>query len=492
MADFLGRPVNPNRLSSYTVQNDRWDKKMLDYLLTEMKDFRTEQAILCDTAETGDCLWGDLLWDLYKVEPHPKTADEIRPSYLVNQRIMTEFDGLTQREEVRAMGTIGDDVAAAMGVMALRPDVQGLMDKLKKESEQAKQIEQQMMELLEYGQDPDADAETAQAMQDAIDEALQDLQDALDGKSDMMRAQLKRAGEKAAKDADDTNQAMETYGFDRGSLQRMDGAKRIALAKKLNTQKLRDIADLFGRMRRLQLAEQKRKTDYARDEVVSLTVSDDLARMLPQELARMEDEDLSWLFWLDFVEGRVPSYKLEGTEKIGRGGIRLLMDGSGSMAGVRDVFTKAFALCLVNQSRDEHRSFAAFQFGSASELIQFSFKRPEDYTPDRIIDLAEFFFGGGTECRPALRAAMDDLMEEAALNKLERSDIVIVTDGDFPMDEEFLAKLKKDQATVGARIYGLSILHPTTENLRRVCDGRVFHIKDLASGQDLRGLFGQM
>ncbi len=493
LPDFNPRkPVNPARLSPFTVHHDRWDKKTFDNLLQEMRDFKVEQSILCETATTGDCLWADVLWSLLKVEPHPLEGDEVRPSYLVNQKVIQQFNGLTQVEEIRSMGTVGDDVAAAMGTMALRPDLEGLMDKLKAEQEQADKLEQQMLELFEYGQSEDMDPDQAAAMQEAIDQGMQALQDALDGKGDLMRASLRKGADKAAKEADESNQTMQTYGFDRGQLQRMDAAKRIALAKRLNTQKLKDIAALFGRMRRLQLSEQKRRVDYARDEVVSLTVGDDLARMLPVELTKMEDEDTEWLFYLDFIERRVPSYKLEGNDKVGRGGIVLIQDGSGSMSGIRDVYSKALGLCLLNQCRDEGRSFYAFQFGSASEMMRFKFIEPSDFRPESVIDYCEFFFGGGTDARPSLRAAMDTLLEEAAANGYERSDIAIATDGDMPMSDDFLIPFKKDQASLKARVWGINILNHETQALHDVADGRVFNVADLSSGADLRGLFGGM
>lgn len=487
-----GRPVNPARLSPYAIQHDRWDKKTFDNLLREMRDFKVEQSILCDSAPTGDCLWGDLLWDLLKVEPHVNPADQIRPKYMVNQKVISEFAELTQVEEIRAMGTVGDDVAAAMGVMALRKDVEGLLDKLKKEQELADQLDDQMAELYEYGQSEDFDPDKAAQMQQDLNEALKQLADQLDGKGDSIRASLKRGADKAAKETEEGNQAAQTYGFDRGAIQRMDAESRIALAKRLNSQKLKDVAALFGRMRRLQLSEQKRRVDYARDEVVSLTVGDDLARMLPTELTKMEDEDLQWLFYLDLIERRVPSYKLEGTDKVGRGGIVYLPDESGSMSGLRDVFSKSLGLCLLSQCRDEGRSFSAYPFSSAYDMREQHFEKPSDFSPEAIIDFVELYFGGGTDPRPALRKAMDYLLEEASSNKLERSDIVIATDGDFGMDDEFLMRLKKDQASIKARIYGLSILNASTHNLEAVCDGRVYHVSDLTTGDQLRGLFGGM
>lgn len=487
-----GRPPNPHRLSPYAIRHDRWDKKTFDNLLNEMRDFTTERNILCETAPSGDTLWADALWSLLKVEPHINPAEAIRPSRLVNERVIREFHGLTQTEELRAMGTVGDDVAAAMGAMALRPDLAGLLDKLKKEQELADQIEQQQMELFEFGQSEDFDPDQAAQMQADIDAQMEALADALDGKADMMRSKLRQGADKAAKGAGEQNDAAATYGFERGSLQKMDASKRIALAKRLNNQKLKDVADLFGRMRRLQLSEQRRKVDYARDEVVSVTVGDDLARMLPTELTKMEDADFEWLFYLDLIEHRVPSYKLEGTDKVGRGGIVYLPDESGSMSGIRDVFSKAFGLCLLSQCRDEGRSFSAYPFSSAQDMRVMHFTEPSDFTPERIIDFAEKFFGGGTDIRPSLRAAMDWLLEEAASNNFERSDIVIGSDGDFPYDDAFHAQLKADQEKIKARIWGLSILNNQTAALTRACDGRVFHVNDLASGSDLRGLFGTM
>lgn len=52
--------------------------------------------------------------------------------------------------------------------------------------------------------------------------------------------------------------------------------------------------------------------------------------------------------------------------------------------------------CAQGHARQEGRAFHAIHFGSAHELARFDFARPEDFTPERILDYVEWFVGGGT------------------------------------------------------------------------------------------------
>src|SRR5439155_502145 len=65
------------------------------------------------------------------------------------------------------------------------------------------------------------------------------------------------------------------------------------------------------------------------------------------------------------VEGRLLSYSLRGVDERGRGPMIVCLDGSGSMAGDKVIWSKAVALTLLEIARRQRRLFRFICFSSA-------------------------------------------------------------------------------------------------------------------------------
>lgn len=512
-----GKAPNLNDLSRHTIQNDKWDRADYERLLEEIQEFDSERDRFCDVVETGNGMWADLLWDLVKVEPKLEDNGNIRPEYLVNHAVMSEAQGLNERDELRGLGTIGDEVAAAMGVMNMRPDVETLYDRLKKEQEQAKAIGEQMSQIegLEgegagidaamEGLDQDSpEAMDFQKRRDLINKQLQELKEKtakdvqelkknLDQKRPLMRQSMKEAMNKASGEANSMSNMADAWGIDPGSLHRLPAEERLALAKKMNNPKFKKIADLFGPMKRMMFTEQRRKVNRARDEVYDISKGKDLARVLPMQYANLADPDLEMLFFKDFVEGKLLQYEMRGTEKVARGGIVYAFDGSGSMSGEREMWSKAVGLCLLHLARQQKRSFRAIQFGSSHEIKTYEFLKPEDFTIEQITDFAEFFFGGGTDFMRPLSLALDWLKADNERDGEIKADIVFATDGACGVSDEWMKEWKTEQDRLHFAVWAISIGGSRRdEPLVTIADGRVCEVKQLIGGEDIRDVFGNV
>lgn len=85
-----------------------------------------------------------------------------------------------------------------------------------------------------------------------------------------------------------------------------------------------------------------------------------------------------------------------------------------------------------------------------------------------------------------LTLLQEEYKEKGAVN----GDIVFITDGQCGVPPEWLESFKEEQKKLGFRIFGVVIGGSVTdEPLRTICDGRVFNIKDLQSGEELRDVF---
>jgi len=216
---------------------------------------------------------------------------------------------------------------------------------------------------------------------------------------------------------------METsWGLQRGTLMKLPAQKRIDMAKRISTPKFKRLARLIGPMVRAAMAEQDRKVLYAREEIYDLELGNDLSVLIPNEYMYLCDEELEWDFFRRYYEMQLLQYKLRGYEKVAKGAIIFCMDGSGSMAGEREISAKAVSLALLQIARRQHREFLGIMFGSPAEYTTYEFVPKSNVVTnyyrgvtktmdviEGVMDWAEVFFGSGTDFVTPLGVALAKL-----------------------------------------------------------------------------------
>lgn len=539
---FLGsKRDNLERLSRYSVRNDRWDLKTFEQLLAQQPSVSATRKKLADNiaGEMGYDEIADLIWLMLKVTPEMADKPDVRPSRHVNHRVNEEVIRLPSLANLRRF-TLGDPIATVQAVEEIEPEVETVYDRLREAIKRQEQYEQALRDLLEAreeqrtaeqileqwlqkeededeqggeaegegkGQGGEEEQERLeQAAADARDktdgadqaaaDALANLEAALNGAAGEIQGQMNSALQKAADSQEAIQTMAETWGTDPGSLRRLPAKERIRLARKLGTPKFRQMAALIGPMFRLADAEQKRKVVYTPEEIYDLGLGDDIPRVIPPELARLDlGDEVELLFWKDFHEKHLVQYEMKGFEKIALGGIIYCHDGSGSMSGEREMWAKAVGLALLHIARKQKRSFYGIQFGSASEIRIDDFRDTKNITPDRVIDFAEYFFHGGTNFEAPLRKAQEILKREHAEFGAVRSDIVFATDGQAPISRQFMEAFKELQRKLEVRVWGIAIAEKGSfsevqkEPLNELCDGKVATIKTIVDGTDLKDMF---
>jgi uncharacterized protein with von Willebrand factor type A (vWA) domain len=524
----------PKHGSRQTISHDKWDKEDLNAMMGEMKEFSKADDRLSKLVTTGHEAMNDTFFSLVKANPELLDTKDIRPSYLINHAVMGEAMGLKEWQELRLYST-GDTIATGLACVAMEPELEVLFDKLEDERNLAEQIEQQlqqmeglegqassledmMAEALAAGQTEEAKnfqdqaariAEQMEKLREQIEKNSQDLEGQLHSKSPQIKESLKKAASEASEDAEGMDSVSQTWGLDQGQLQRLPAERRIALAKKIKSQKFKRLAQLIGPMTRLAMAEQQRKIIHAPDEVYDIEFGDDLARLLPQEILFLDDEEegfeLDW--YRRFFDKQLLQYKLQGVEKLAKGGIIFCEDGSGSMSGDREVWAKAVGLALLQIARVQNREFYGIHFGGPGEYQTFDFdtktgsvevkhrKAVERFDAiDGVIAFAETFFGGGTCYLTPLSAALDKLREQHARFGAIKGDIVFVTDGECGVPEKFLEEFKAEKERLQFKMYGILIGYSNemSEPLNTLCDGKVIALQNLlkdTNGDKIRTIF---
>jgi uncharacterized protein with von Willebrand factor type A (vWA) domain len=118
------------------------------------------------------------------------------------------------------------------------------------------------------------------------------------------------------------------------------------------------------------------------------------------------------------------------------------IDVSSSMQGDKELWAKAVSLTLMDIARRQRRLFRAVLFSSGPETLRvLDLNHRRRYQPElaKVLEMAEYFPGGGTDFQAPIDAAVELLGDR----KLKRGDIVVITDGECQVAPEWLAALRQ-------------------------------------------------
>lgn len=115
----------------------------------------------------------------------------------------------------------------------------------------------------------------------------------------------------------------------------------------------------------------------------------------------------------------------------------ICIDMSSSMKGIKEKWSKAVAIALLEIAQQQKRNFAAILFNEdATEPIIIEKDKKE---PEKILDIAERFDGGGTLFETPLQKALEVIEQ----SKFKKADIVFITDGHSYTHPDFINKFNK-------------------------------------------------
>lgn len=505
-------------LSKRAVRNDRWDREDLERNFKEIAPFSNAHRTLADFTPTGGEAIEDAFLSLFKAEPELHETNEMEPRFCVNRMISEEMRELTATERLRRY-SVGDDVQAALSAAALEPDLETLFDRAKGAAEKGQEYQDALAaaqqaaaeatdvdDMVSRWSEENEGEPTPQEMleqQAAAQAAAQEAQDAADAAGEAMEQAMAEARQgiaeglgqamgKAADEAEATGDSARAFGLHGGELQRLPANKRLELAKRLNTPRFKKIADLFGAMKNLLFTEQSRKTIHSNEEIYDVGIGSDLARVLPAELLNLRPGPTRKDFLRRYSEGKLLQYEMSGHEKLGKGAIIYIEDGSGSMAGEREMWAKAIMLALLNFAKVQKRQFHLIHFGSTGQIYELNFDKPEDFTYDRIIDAAEIFFNGGTEYTGPMTRALNRLEDEHRRTGKVSADVVFASDGECYVQPAFMADYLKRMEAIDATTWAIAIGMPVAPDgaLSTMSKGKVSTVDKLVkTGEEVRGIF---
>lgn len=271
-----------------------------------------------------------------------------------------------------------------------------------------------------------------------------------------IRRRIGRACENASEAVDELRETMEglaDVGLHLGQGSANGGtmpAKAIrSLAARLRSDpRLKQIALLAGRFKRIAASKRREKLKHGADEIADIEQGADLGRLLPSERVKLSHPTLRLLFMRSLLERQAMQYQLVGNEPLGKGPLVVLLDKSGSMDGPRDVWATALTLALLDQARHERRAFALVCF---DYQVKFeALVKPGDDLPEEGLFVA---CAGGTEIGTAISRGLEII--RASQGQLRKADVVLVTDGGS--DPNSAPNLRTTAQALGVTILGLGI-----------------------------------
>ncbi|MGH7822551.1 MAG: VWA domain-containing protein, partial [Candidatus Binatia bacterium] len=299
---------------------------------------------------------------------------------------------------------------------------------------------------------------------------------------DEVRKRLEIESLGVARDFEDAADEAESWGRALGSGGGGSGARSLELGRRLaRNPKLRKLSRLLGRMREQALALRHRLFERRDEEVFDVTAGRDLGRLLPQEMLAISHPTLHRDWQRRYVEGELLQYHLRGNDERGRGPMVVCLDVSSSMAGEKEIWSKAVTLTLLDIARRERRRFRAILFSSAETgLKTFDLNRGERYLSDLsgALDLADYFPGGGTDFERPLDAALECLGE----SRFRRGDVILVTDGECRVGEEWRERFLAEKKRLDFSLYSIliDVGGSAVETLAALSD-RVSRVSDLTA-----------
>lgn len=525
MGKFLDRFIqNSNPLvdpdSKFVFEHDKWDKQVADKIADEIKEYNIAKDDLKEITHTGHEAMVDSLYSLFKAMPSLRPQGEIRPSYLIDHKIMEVMTGLKEYEKFRPT-TKGDPVNAGLAAVDLEPTLEVLFDQM----EQAKQQAQQIEEMLQQGEQTEADIDAlmeaaanapseeeaqdfqqqAAAMQEALEQlqqgiqsATEDLNNLLEMETPGIQSALKEAlgemNEKAEASGEFTS-----WGLNQGTLAKMNPQARIELSKKLGTDKFKRLANMIGKMQTLAVTKQVNKSTHSPDEIYDIEQGDAINRMLPAEALGLCDDILELDWMRKFSEQELQQYAIRGNETVDKGSIILLEDGSGSMMqDDRYIWAKAIGLGLLKIAFMQHRPFYGVQFGGSGKYCCFDFDTKTSVLEldilhgdqtihysgvEALVEYADKFLNNaGTDFVTPLSVALDRLNNEFEATGAVEADVVFLTDGQCGVPQTFLDRLEEERERLGFTIYGVNIGGSTgSEPMNTICDGKLISLNELTN-----------
>lgn len=482
----------------HATVRDLWDTEDWESTREEIPRLRAVERTLEDTSWTAPHALADVHQMLTR--PTPALNDELEPAFRPNGRVISQ---MLESEAVQQMRdfTIGDPLTAGLATTRMGEKLAELFAELSDVQEQADEAQKRSDEYgkacdgagVEPGS-PEAQADDVlEAIRQAAEAAMADLDAALDDVAPVITTAARQAAEAGAKETGDLAAACAGWGIEKGEFTSGDATARLALAERLTTPRMIRMAELVGRLRTELYALASPEWTVGHDEVADITHGDDLEHVLADELVYLAVPGLEPLFYEKYVGKKLMQLQLRGRRKEAKGKIIYCEDASSSMqtslGGQASIFARALAIVLLDVAIAQQRGFVGIVWSGQGTMQEFDFgDDASTCTMEDRLAYAEFVMTGDTWPMQALQRSLAHLVDEHERTGRTSADVVMATDGVWKVPEPWAEKWDEQRAELGFRCYGIAMNTLVIDGLERISDHAV-EGPSLVSGQDVANIF---
>jgi uncharacterized protein with von Willebrand factor type A (vWA) domain len=382
----------------------------------------------------------------------------VRAERLINRREMLDLWDLKHQEE-----ELEERAAALKNADELERE-----QAAKPENQEAEQDNQETDQGAKEAADATTIKRTIRTLKEAADRAAQVAEARLRQKARLFEDSLKHGDQselkrmqlrsmQLAEEIDQVAQDSHDFSTEFGQSGKMSAGERLELGRKLaRNKKLGELARLVGRFKQDAKAIRRHTLDRGAAETFDIERGSEIGRLIPAELGALHHPGLKKDFLRRLLEGTVLQYRLRENEQKGRGPMVVCIDCSSSMQGDKELWAKAVGLTLMDIARRQRRLFRAVLFSSGAETLKvIDLNRERRYQPElaKVVEMAEYFPGGGTDFQTPIDAAVELLKDK----RLKRGDIVMITDGECQVGPEWLAALRECKDELDFSIYAVLV-----------------------------------
>ena len=509
------RVFRPLPRNSCWIENDAYDRRVYGYL-------RSESPSLRELEENGSTFlphFASLLQDIfcllfkYNVIFHKES--DVATSALLNEKFLNGIRHGNQYEILREQ-TLLNEARAGLSTLLLgerllglikaeklinRRDMRDLWDIQKQEEIVSEKLEEyENADTIPEDQLSEEGKKALEKAKERVGGEVQGAEALLRHKAAQLKEDLKQIEAqtanrlqaeaiKVAQELEDATEQAESWGSSLGSGQRSPPGEKLELGKRLaGNEKLKKLARMIGRMKFHALALRKKVFERSSEEVLEVERGDSIHRLLPHEMLTLHHPILRKDFQRRFLDQELLQYSLRGVEEKGKGPMVVCLDGSSSMAGDKEIWSKAVTLTLLEIARRQRRLFRSICFSSEETPLQVLDMNPRgryDVEMKTVMDLAEYFPGGGTDFQRPLDAALECLKQ----TKYKKGDIIFITDGECQVSPEWAEQFRKEKDKLGFSLFSILIdVGPSSLGTLKEFSDRITTIKQL-TGDEAKDIF---
>jgi uncharacterized protein with von Willebrand factor type A (vWA) domain len=497
------------------IESDAYDRRVYGHL-------RSESPSLRELEQTGATFlphFGSLLQDifclLFKYNVIFLDEAQLLPSALLNGKFLHAVRQGGQYEILRQQ-TLLNEAHAGLSTLLLGERILGLIREEKfltrrdmRDLWDIRKQEEIVNEKLQEFENAETipDDKLSEAAKKALEKAKERMGSEVQGAEALLRhktTQLKedlkeieaRAANrlqaeaiKVAQQLEDATEEAETWGNALGTGERSPPGQKLELGKRLaGNEKLKKLARMVGRMKFHAMALRKKVFERSSEEVLEVERGDSIHRLLPHEMLTLHHSVLRKDFYRRYLDQELLQYSLRGIEEKGKGPMIVCLDGSSSMSGDKEIWSKAVTLTLLEIARRQRRLFRSICFSSEETPLQVLDLNPReryDVKTKNVMDLAEYFPGGGTDFQKPLDAALECLKQA----RFKKGDIIFITDGECQVSSEWAEAFHKEKERLGFSLFSILIdVGSSSLGTLKEFSDRITTIKQL-TGDEAKDIF---